>query len=114
MRTFAKQLVDLQPDVIFAIGTPATATLQRETRTIPIVFAIVSDPVGESFVASLSHPGGNITGFHNSESSIAGKWLDLLAQIAPDLNRAAMIFNPDQRPDTGNITCLTSRPPPDR
>jgi putative ABC transport system substrate-binding protein len=95
MRMFAKQFVNLQPDVILAFGTPATAALQRETRTIPIVFAIVSDPVGEGFVASLSHPGGNITGFHYSEASIGGKWLEFLVQIAPGVNRAAMIFNPD-------------------
>jgi ABC-type uncharacterized transport system substrate-binding protein len=73
MRMFAKRLVDLRPDVILAFGTPVTAALKRETRTIPIVFVIVSDPVGEGFVASLSHPGGNITGFHYSEASIGGK-----------------------------------------
>jgi signal transduction histidine kinase len=72
MRMFAKQLVDLRPDVILAFGTPVTAALKPETRTIPIVFVIVSDPVGEGFVASLSHPGGNITGFHYSEASIGG------------------------------------------
>jgi len=95
MRRFAKELVGTKPDVILAFGTPVTAALQRETRTIPIVFAIVSDPVGEGFVASLSRPDGNITGFHNSEASIGGKWLELLTQIAPRLKRAAMIFNPD-------------------
>src|ERR1017187_5088236 len=83
MRMFAKELVELRPDVILSFGTPVTAALQRETRTIPIVFAIVSDPVGEGFVANLSHPGGNITGFQNSEASIGGKWLELLTQIAP-------------------------------
>jgi putative ABC transport system substrate-binding protein len=82
MRMFAKELVGTQPDVILAFGTPVTAALKRETRTIPIVFAIVSDPVGEGFVASLSHPGGNITGFHNSEASIGCKWLELLKEIA--------------------------------
>src|SRR5262249_5699241 len=98
MRLFAKELVSLQPDLILAFGTPVTGALQRETRTIPIVFAIVSDPVGEGFVASLSHPGGNITGFHNSEASIGGKWLELLTQIAPRVKRAVMIFNPDTAP----------------
>jgi len=102
MRRFAKELVALKPDVILAFGTPVTAVLQRETRTIPIVFAIVSDPVGEGFVASLSHPGGNITGFHNSEASIGGKWLELLTQIAPSVRRAAMIYNPDTAPGHGN------------
>ena len=101
MRMFAKELVELRPDVILSFGTPVTAALQRETRTIPIVFAIVSDPVGEGFVESLSHPGGNITGFHNSEASIGGKWLELLQQIAPGLKRAAMIFNPDTAPGHG-------------
>jgi len=102
MHRFAKELVGLQPDVILAFGTPVTAALQRETRTIPIVFAIVSDPVGEGFVSSLSHPGGNITGFHNSEASIGGKWLELLTQIAPRVKRAAIIFNPDTAPGHGN------------
>jgi putative ABC transport system substrate-binding protein len=101
MRMFAKELVGFRPDVILAFGTPVTAALQRETRTIPIVFAIVSDPVGEGFVASLSHPGGNITGFHNSEASIGGKWLELLTQVAPGVKRAAMIFNPDTAPGHG-------------
>jgi putative tryptophan/tyrosine transport system substrate-binding protein len=102
IRMFAKELVALKPNVILAFGTPVTAALQRETRTIPIVFAIVSDPVGEGFVASLAHPGGNITGFHNSEASIGGKWLELLVQIAPGIKRAAMIFNPDTAPGHGN------------
>jgi putative tryptophan/tyrosine transport system substrate-binding protein len=95
MRMFAKELVGTQPEVILALGTPVTAALKRETRTIPIVFASVSDPIGEGFVASLPHPGGNITGFQYSEASIAGKWMELLKQIAPGVVRAAMIFNPD-------------------
>jgi putative ABC transport system substrate-binding protein len=102
MRAFAKELVNQQPDLILSFGTPATAALQRETRTIPIVFAIVSDPVGEGFVAALAHPGGNITGFHNSEDAIGGKWLELLSQIAPTVRRAAMIFNPETSPRHGN------------
>lgn len=101
MRMFAKGLVDLQPDVILAFGTPVTAALQQETHTIPIVFVIVSDPVGEGFVASLSRPGGNITGFHNSEHAMGGKWVELLTQIAPGINRLAMIFNPDTAPGRG-------------
>lgn len=98
MRTFAKELVDLQPDVILAQSTPATAALKHETQTIPIVFAPVADPVGSGFVASLTHPGGNITGFGSVEASIASKWLELLTEIAPDLKRATMIFNPDTAP----------------
>jgi putative ABC transport system substrate-binding protein len=101
MKEYAKELVAQKPNVILTFGTPVTAALQRETRTVPIVFAIVSDPVGEGFVASLAHPGGNITGFHNSEASIGGKWLELLVQIAPGLKRVAMIFNPDTAPGHG-------------
>jgi putative tryptophan/tyrosine transport system substrate-binding protein len=97
-RTFAKELVDLQPDVILAHSTPATAALQRETRTIPIVFAVVSDPVGVGFVASLPRPGGNLTGFVHMEASIGGKWLELLMEIAPGVKRATVIFNPDTAP----------------
>lgn len=102
MRMFANQLVELRPDVILAFGTPVTAALRRETRTVPIVFAIVSDPVGDGFVASLAHPGGNITGFHNSEASIGGKWLELLTEIAPRTRRVAMVFNPETAPRGGN------------
>jgi len=101
MQVLAKELVSQRPDLILSFGTPVTAALQHETRTIPIVFAIVSDPVGEHFVATLAHPGGNITGFHNSEDSIGGKWLELLKQAAPGVKRAAMIFNPDTSPRHG-------------
>jgi putative tryptophan/tyrosine transport system substrate-binding protein len=102
MRMFAKELVGLGPDLILASTTPVTAALQRETRTIPIVFAGISDPVGAGFVASLAHPGGNITGFINMEASIGGKWLQLLTEIAPDIKRAAAIFNPDIAPGGGS------------
>jgi putative ABC transport system substrate-binding protein len=98
MRMLAKELADLQPDVILARGTPATAALQRETRTIPIVFVLVSDPVGSGFVADLPRPGGNITGFSDLEASMAGKWIELLTQIAPGVKRAAFMFNPDTAP----------------
>jgi ABC transporter substrate binding protein len=93
-------LVALQPDVIFAITTPSVAALLRETRTLPIVFAQVSDPVGSGFVASLARPGGNVTGFTNIniESSIGGKWLALIKQIAPAARRVAMIYNPPTAP----------------
>jgi putative ABC transport system substrate-binding protein len=94
MRTFAKELVDLQPDVILAQTTPVTAALQRETRTIPIVFVIVVDPVGSGFVASLQKPGGNLTGFINLEASMASKWLELLKEIAPGVTRAAVLRDP--------------------
>ena len=95
LRLFAKDLVDLQPDVILASGTPGTAALQRETRRIPIVFVPVADPVGSGFVAGLPRPGGNITGFISYEASLAGQWLQLLTEIAPGVKRAAAIFNPD-------------------
>jgi putative ABC transport system substrate-binding protein len=98
----AKELVALQPDVILVGTTPATAALQRETRTIPIVFAIVSDPVGAGFVASLPRPGGNITGFINVEATMGGKWVELLKEIAPRLRRVAIMFNPDTAPGGGS------------
>jgi len=101
IRTFAKELVALQPDLILAHGTPVTAALQRETRTIPIVFVTVSDPVGDGFVAGLPHPGGNITGFLTSESSITAKMFELLTEIAPGLKRVAILFNPDTAPGGG-------------
>jgi putative tryptophan/tyrosine transport system substrate-binding protein len=102
MRTFAKELVELQPGVIVANSTPATTALQRETRTIPIVFVIVSDPVGAGFVASLTRPGGNITGFINMEGAMGGKWLQLLTEIAPSVKRVAIMFNPDTAPGGGS------------
>jgi putative tryptophan/tyrosine transport system substrate-binding protein len=98
MRMFAKELVDLQPDVLLSHTTPATAALQRQTRTIPIVFTFVGDPVGEGFVAGLPRPGGNITGFIPQEASIAGKWVELLKEIAPGVKRVAAMFNPDTEP----------------
>jgi putative ABC transport system substrate-binding protein len=91
---FAKELVGLNPDVIFVNSTSATAALHRETRSIPVVFTTVSDPVGSGFVASLARPGGNFTGFVNVEASIAGKWLGLLKEVAPGLKRAGMMYNP--------------------
>jgi putative tryptophan/tyrosine transport system substrate-binding protein len=114
MRIVAKELVGLEPDVILANGTPVTAALQRETRTIPIVFLVVGDPVGDGFVASLPHPGGNITGFIPQEAAMASKWLELLAEIAPSIKRVAIMFNPDTPPVADHITCRHSRLLPDR
>ena len=88
-------MVGLQPDIIVTSSTPETAAVQRETRTIPILFANVADPVAGSIVARLNQPGGNITGFATVEVSMAGKWLELLSEIAPGLKRAAIMFNPD-------------------
>jgi putative ABC transport system substrate-binding protein len=98
IRALAQELVGLQPDIILAIGVAATAALQRETRTIPIVFASATDPVASGIVERLDRPSGNITGFGNWEASLAGKWLELLSEIAPGLKRAAIMFNPDLPP----------------
>jgi putative ABC transport system substrate-binding protein len=102
MRTAAKELVGLQPDVILSSSTAATTAFARETQTIPIVFAIVSDPVGAGFVAGLPRPGGNITGFISMEARMASKWLQLLTEIAPGVKRAAAMFNPDMAPGRGS------------
>jgi putative tryptophan/tyrosine transport system substrate-binding protein len=100
MQIFAKELVNLQPDVILSSTTPATDAFRRETRTIPVVFVIVSDPVGSGLVASLPRPGGNLTGFMFQEPTMAAKMLELLTEIAPGVTRAAIMFNPDTAPYT--------------
>jgi putative ABC transport system substrate-binding protein len=94
----AQELVGLQADIIVAGGTPPTVALQRETRTIPIVFAGVAEPVASGLVERLDRPSGNITGFAIFETTLAGKWLELLSEIAPGLKRAAIMFNPDTAP----------------
>jgi putative tryptophan/tyrosine transport system substrate-binding protein len=98
IRALAQELVGLQPDIILTSSTPPTVALQRETRTIPIVFVIVTDPVASGLVARLDRPSGNITGFAAYEPSLVGKWLELLSEIAPGLKRAAIMFNPDTAP----------------
>jgi putative ABC transport system substrate-binding protein len=98
MAVLAKELVGLQLDLIVGQTTPVIAALQRETKSIPIVFVVVSDPVGSGFVASLPRPGGNMTGFVNLEASMASKWIELLKEVAPNMTRAAVIFNPDTAP----------------
>jgi putative ABC transport system substrate-binding protein len=102
MQAFAKELVALQPHVILTRSTPVTAAQLRQTRTIPIVFTVVSDPVGERFVESLARPGGNATGFTNVEFSLTGKWLELLKEVAPRVKRVAFIFNPKLAPGGGS------------
>lgn len=97
----AKELVTLQPELIIAVGTPAAAAMQRESRTIPIVFTVVTDPVGAGLVARLSQPGGNITGLSNSEEAFGGKLLSLLKTIAPRVKRATVMFNPNTAPGHG-------------
>jgi putative ABC transport system substrate-binding protein len=101
IQKFAKELVEEQPDVILANTTPVTVALHRETQTIPIIFVIVSDPIGAGLFTSLSRPGGNITGFINVEASMGGKWLEMLKEIAPNIRRAALMFNPDTAPGGG-------------
>ncbi len=99
---FAKELLAWQPDVIVTTSTPSTAAVKRETRTTPIVFTVVSDPIGEGFVENFARPGGNITGFVNFEPSLASQWLALLKEINPAVVRVAGLFNPDTAPDSGS------------
>ena len=95
---FARELLALHPEVILSNATPVTTALRQETKTVPIVFTAVSDPVNAGFVASLPRPGGNVTGFINLEPTIGGKWLDLLKEIAPQVTRVAVMFNPQTAP----------------
>jgi putative ABC transport system substrate-binding protein len=97
-RVFAAELVELKPDLILVTGLPGLAALRQETRTLPIVFLLVVDPVGIGFVKSLAHPGGNITGITNFEPSMVGKWLEMLKEIAPRVTRILFIFDPDTTP----------------
>src|SRR5947208_14681501 len=94
VQRFAKELVALQPDLILSHVTPTTAALLQQTRTIPIIFVWVSDPVGSGFVASLARPAGNATGFTPILGSLGGKWVELLKEIAPRITRAKLLFNP--------------------
>jgi len=94
-RTYARELVESAPDVILAAGTPALAVLSEETRSVPIVFVAVPDPVGQGLVASVARPGSNATGFANLDFPVGGKWLELLKSIAPGVTRVALLFNPE-------------------
>ena len=98
IRALAQELVGLQPDIILAGGSPAIVALQRETPTIPIVFVAGDDAVASGFVPRLDRPSGNVTGFSGLEATLGGKWLELLLEIAPRLNRVAIMFNPDTAP----------------
>ena len=100
---YAAELVGLNPDVILAGGTPAVAALRRQTTTIPIVFVVVTDPVGQQFVASLARPGGNVTGFTDFDPPMVGKWLEMLAQVTPRPTRVAVLFNPETSPQTAQM-----------
>ena len=111
-RKYAAELVALAPDVILAAGSASVAALQQTTRTVPIVFAIVIDPVGAGFVASLSRPGGNATGFSAFEYSLSGKWLELLKEIAPNLTRVAVLRDPALAAGIGQFAAIQAMAPP--
>jgi putative tryptophan/tyrosine transport system substrate-binding protein len=111
IRSYAAELLALAPDVILATNTPTVRALQQLTRTISIVFVSVSDPVSDGFVASLSKPGGNITGFSTYEPSMAGKWVQFLKLVAPDVVRVAVIFNPETAAHSLYLPALESAAP---
>ena len=98
MNRFAKELVAQQPDLIFVTSTPATASMVQATRTIPVIFVLVADPVGSGFVASLARPGGNVTGFTPIVGSLGGKWAELVKEIAPGIAQVTLLFNPQAAP----------------
>ncbi|MFZ1065468.1 MAG: ABC transporter substrate-binding protein, partial [Pseudolabrys sp.] len=108
IRRYAAELVALSPDVIFSIGGLPTTSLQQATRTIPIVFMNVADPVGAGFVESMAHPGGNTTGFMTTEYSIGGKWAELLKQIAPHVTRALVFRDPTSTSGIGQFAVVRS------
>jgi putative tryptophan/tyrosine transport system substrate-binding protein len=112
IRTIAKELVAAQPDILLVTSTPGTAAVLEQTKTIPVVFTIVSDPVGAGFVQSLRHPGGNATGFINIESSVGGKWLELLKEVAPQVSRVTMMFNPAIAPQADYYQRIVERAAP--
>lgn len=94
----ADELIALKPDILLALGTPSVEELRRRTATIPIVFAVVTDPVSQGFVENLAHPGGNITGFTDYDGPLAGKWLEMLTQITPKVSRVVVVYNPATAP----------------
>ena len=110
-RKYAAELVALAPDVIVAAGSETTAALREATRTLPIVFVAVSDPVGAGYVASLARPGGNVTGFTFVEYGMSGKWLELLKEIAPRVTRAAILRDPTLAVGTGQLGAIQSVAP---
>jgi putative ABC transport system substrate-binding protein len=103
VRESAKELIDLNPDVIVCETTPTLKVLAQQTATLPIVFISVADPFNEGYVADLAHPGGHITGFTNFEATMGGKWIELLKKIAPATTRVGVIFNPDTAPGGGGF-----------
>jgi putative ABC transport system substrate-binding protein len=103
MRTFARELIDLKPDLIIGMTTPAVAALVQETQSIPILFVNIVDPLGRGLISNMARPGGNVTGFLNFEFSMGGKWLELLTQMVPDVKRVALLFNPKTAPYAGSF-----------
>src|ERR1700748_1861314 len=103
MAALAKELMELKPDCVLGQSTPVAVALMRATRTIPIVFVAVSDPIGSGFVASMARPGGNITGFTVLHASIAGKYLEMLKEMVPQGGRLAILYNPNSAPDAGKF-----------
>ncbi|MDA9548917.1 ABC transporter substrate-binding protein [Bradyrhizobium sp. CCBAU 45321] len=118
----ADELIALKPDILLAVGTPSVEELRRRTTTIPIVFAVVTDPVSQGFVENLAHPGGNLTGFTDYDGPLAGKWLEMLTQVTPKVSRVAVVFNPATAPfaplmlrtieDAGRALHMTVEPAP--
>src|SRR3954465_12012478 len=116
------ELIALKPDVFLAIGTPSVEELRQRTTTIPIVFAVVTDPVSQGFVKNLAHPGGNITGFTDYDGPLAGKWLEMLTQVTPKISRVFVVYNPATAPfaplmlrtieDAGRALDVTVEPVP--
>ena len=105
IKAYVAELITLAPDMFLANSTPVVAALRQATTSIPIVFAVVNDPVGQGFISSLAHPGGNITGFTFIEFTMVGKWLEMLKAVSPDMVRAALMFNPNT-----SFTYVHSRP----
>ena len=99
----AKEMVELKPEAILAFTTGVTAALRAETGTVPIVFVLVSDPIGQGFVETLARPGGNMTGFTNLEPTMGGKWLELIKEITPTTARVSAILNPETAPGRGSL-----------
>ncbi|MCK1362452.1 ABC transporter substrate-binding protein [Bradyrhizobium sp. 199] len=98
MAQLADELIGLKPDILLAVGTPSVEELRRRTTAIPIVFAVVTDPVSQGFVENLAHPGGNVTGFTDYDGPLAGKWLEMLTQVTPPVRRVFIVYNPETAP----------------
>jgi len=111
LRSLAAELASLMPAIIFTQGTPATMAVQQASHAAPVVFVNVTDPVKNGLVASLAHPGGNITGFSNYEEAIGGKWLELLKEVAPNVTRVAVLFNADNAGLSGSVRALEAVAP---